>query len=77
MKKPNYITKTLWNKLKPEEQEVFCEAYNLFYDELNQLSKIHNNVKAHNLALITAAGVGGRFKSTTKSLSGRSSGRVQ
>lgn len=58
MRKPTYITKTLWNKLNPDQQVVFCKAYDLSLEQLNMLSEIHNEAKAHNIAWIVATKLG-------------------
>ena len=57
IKKPDCISLKLWSKLNYEQKRVFCSCYNDFINELNVLSKIHNSIKAHNLAYLIASKV--------------------
>ena len=50
MEKPKTTNAKLWKGLTADEQKRWKILYKIFQHELNELSEIHNEVKAHNLA---------------------------
>jgi hypothetical protein len=50
MKNPKNTNLELWKHLSTKQQKEWIALFKIFNNELNLLSKISNDVKAHNLA---------------------------
>jgi hypothetical protein len=57
MNKPKNTNQALWKKLNPDQQRRWVQMYKKFSNELGMLSKIQNDVTAHNLAYLSVANI--------------------